>query len=185
MNRFIMMGIAATTVILIGVIVFYIQMQMAKEQMKNCTGDSEKWMERMYVENNIYESVRNNDCVFVIPTVSKETTLLVCYYSSLSCGTCVNFAMSKIDEYFLDSEQNPQIVFIASDFNERTNVKRQNTIRLSSRNIEMPINESAVVCYFILQNNIVSHFFIPEKEFDNYTNVYLTEVRKKFFREEN
>lgn len=150
MNRFIMMGIAATTVILIGVIVFYIQMQMAKEQMKNCTGDSEKWMERM-----------------------------------LSCGTCVNFAMSKIDEYFLDSEQNPQIVFIASDFNERTNVKRQNTIRLSSRNIEMPINESAVVCYFILQNNIVSHFFIPEKEFDNYTNVYLTEVRKKFFREEN
>lgn len=145
-----MMGIAATTVILIGVIVFYIQMQMAKEQMKNCTGDSEKWMERM-----------------------------------LSCGTCVNSATSKIDEYFLDSEQNPQIVFIASDFNERTNVKRQNTIRLSSRNIEMPINESAVVCYFILQNNIVSHFFIPKKEFDNYTNVYLTEVRKKFFSEEN
>lgn len=172
--------ITISIIVLTSLIVIYYQMQVMGKQMSS-SDNSEKWMERMYMENNIYESIRNNDCVLIVPNVAKERPLLVCYYSCLSCGTCVNFAMNKIDEYFLDSESNPQIIFIASDFNEKTNFKRRNTMRLSSRNMEIPINESTAVCYFILQNDSVRHFFIPEKAFENYTDIYLKGIKKKFF----
>lgn len=181
MKRMFIICIAVSIIILLGLIGVCYQIQMVGKQMMSSSDDSEKWMERMYVENNIYESIRNNDCVFVVPNVSKERPLLVCYYSSLSCGTCVDFAMNKIDEYFLDSKLNPQIIFVASDFNEKTNFERQNTLRLNSRDIEMPISESTLTCYFILHNDTVSHFFIPEKTFENYTDMYLTEIKKKFF----
>lgn len=169
-----------STIILIGLMFICSQTkQIMVKQIQDATDDSKEWMERMYVENNIHESINNNGYTFMIPDISKEIPLLVCYYSALSCGTCVDFAINKIDEYFSDSIQNSHVLFIASDFNEKTKFKKKNTMRISSRDIELPINESATVCFFVLQNNIVEHFFIPEKTFADYTDVYLKRIKEK------
>lgn len=173
--------------ILIGILVmcavvcFQIQ-NVGKQVRDSGNNDSEIWMERMYVENNIYETIRNQNCSLLLPdNISGKDTILVCYYSALSCGTCVDFAMAKIEEYFPNSDEDSRILFIAYDFNEKVSFEKKNTIKLLSRKTELPINENTSVCYFVLTHGVVEYLFIPEKSYETYTDIYLTEIKNKLF----
>ncbi len=89
---------------------------------------------------------------------------MVCYYSSLSCKACVDFAISKVDEFFSDTEQQSHICYIACDFNEKFKLRKQNTIRWNQRSKGLAIDESNSICYFLIDKNKVNHIFIPEKK---------------------
>lgn len=150
--------------------------------LKQDNDSSEKWMEQMYIENNIYESIQNDNNRLDIADFSMKEPILVCYYSSLTCSSCVDYAISKIEEHFPDAKSNPRIYFIACDFNEKEVFKQSNTIKLHHRSHILPINESNSVCYFVLSNKTVLHTFVPESNFGSYTDTYLKEIRKRYFK---
>lgn len=158
---------------------FYI---LENSQLKQENSDSEKWLEQMYLENNIYEGIQNDNNQLDIASLSVEEPLLICYYSSLTCGSCVDYAISKIEEHFPDVKNNPRIYFIACNFNEKTVFQQPNTIRLNHRVHPLPIDNSSSVCYFVLSNKMVSHTFVPESNFGSYTDTYLKEIRKRYFK---
>ncbi len=152
-----------------------------EKQEKRLNDDSEIWMERMYIESNIFELIHNDNSIISIPQLNSKKELLVCYYSSLTCGACVNFAISKIDEFFPSPEEQSRIYFVACNFNEKAEFQKKNTIRWNKKIDGLAIEESNNVCYFIVQNNSISRVFIPEEKFENYTNTYLKEIKKKYF----
>ena len=149
-----------------------------KEEKEN----SEKWLERMYIENNIYEAIHNDQYSLNIPELQSDSPLLICYYSSMTCKACIDYAKSKIKEHISDTENSERIFFIACNFNEKVQFKETHTIKLNHRGHTLPIDESNSVCFFILWNNTVFHTFIPESKFGSYTDFYLKEIKKKYFK---
>lgn len=45
--------------------------------------------ERIYIEENMHEALLNNNRPVDIPEI-KDSIALICYYSSLSCTSCIN-----------------------------------------------------------------------------------------------
>lgn len=110
--------------------------------------DTQFMMERMYVEDNIRESVLNNNLSINLEAIS-DKPILVCCYSSQSCGGCVDFAIDKVKGKFVDFETNGQVLFLASGFNDKKNFKEKNTINAGRKKVGLEIDNSMYVCYFI------------------------------------
>lgn len=135
----------------------------------------------MYVENNLYEAIRSDGYSLAIPGIEKqEKPLLICYFSSMSCGGCVSYAISKLEEVFPDMDNSP-VYFVACNYNQKTRFNQKNTILWNRRKDVLSVDETNSVCYFILLDGIVHHLFIPEKKYKNYTDIYLSEIRKRYF----
>lgn len=140
-----------------------------------------KWLERMYVENNLYESLHNDRQILDIPELQFDSPVFVCYYSAMTCQSCVDYAKSKVTEHLLNDNDGLRVFFIASGFNDKVRFNERNTIRWNRKGHILPIGESNSVCYFVLWNKTVFHTFIPESKFGNYTDIYLKEIKKRYF----
>lgn len=79
----------------------------------------ENFMESMYIQDNIATSISNNGFSTTLQTLQFDKPKLICYYSSQSCGGCVEFATQKMKEFFPDMDTNPNVPFVASGFNEK------------------------------------------------------------------
>lgn len=164
----------------ISLITWY-SLSLLKESISNDTAD-EQFMESLYIQDNILLSISNDGSLTNLEELQFESPKLICYYSSQSCGACVTFATKKIKEFFPDMDTNPDILFIASGFNEKAELKHKKLLNLGMRKMGLELEKSMSVCYFILKDGRVEHLFIPEKNYFEYTDLYLKEIQKKYFR---
>ena len=137
-------------------------------------------IERMYIEDNIYEASMNNGLELDLPWIHLDT-VFVCYYSAQSCGICVEYALNKIKESFEPTDMGQCVWFLTSDFNPKMKFSEEGTINLGKKKSGLKIEGSMYVCYFLLINGKVQHLFIPEKKFPNYTDIYLKTMKKRYF----
>lgn len=147
--------------------------------LKSTSYEDEKFMEEMYIQDNIGESVLNNGTQISVKNLSLGIPKLICYYSSQSCGACVDFAIKKIEEFFPNSDSD--VLFIAANFNDKMKFRNKNTLNIGTEKLGMELDTSMYVCYFVLLNGRVEHLFIPEKNYSGFTDQYLGLVKKKYF----
>lgn len=170
--------LSISAVILVLVVLFITRDDKVNDNQKDIT---RFLMERMYLEDNVRESILNNNLRINLQMVPSDIPILMCCYSSQSCGGCVDFAIDKIKEEFVDFETNTQILFLASGFNEKRGFRERNTVNVGQEKLGLEIDNSMYVCYFILHKGQVTHLFIPEKNYSNYTDIYLKEIKKRYF----
>lgn len=172
--------------VLIGVGMIYlriIDMQTAGVKEEELLGRIS--MERMYIKDNITEAVMSDGIVVDSLDVCSDRPMLVCYYSSQSCGSCVNYAIEQIDEFFPDSKYGKEspVLFLVSGFDEKALFKEKNTINIGKRKLGLGIDEAMFVCYFVLNKGIAYHLFIPSKEYPEYTTTYFENVKRRYFKD--
>lgn len=140
-----------------------------------------RFMESMYIQDNILSSIKSNGQMTDLNELLFESPKLICYYSSQTCEGCVSFATQKIKEFFPDTDADPNILFVAANFDEKIKLQHKNLLKLGKHKTGTYLDISMHVCYFILQNGKIEHLFIPERNYSEYTDLYLKEIRKKYF----
>lgn len=180
-NKILKTGEFVIVVLTFMVVVLILFFLLSNRTEQDTSNESHLLMERMYMEDNVRESILNNDLSVQLQTVNSDVPILICSFSSQSCGGCVDFATNKIKESFPDFGKNNQILFLASGFNKKKHFDEKKIMNLGAEKLGLEIDNSLYVCYFILFKGKVSHLFIPEKSFSNYTDIYLDEIKKRYF----
>lgn len=135
--------------------------------------------ERLYMEENLYEAMTNNDISLEIPEIESDSIALICCYSSMSCSSCVNFAKIKLEDFASQNTQHP-VRFFAIGFNEKQQIG-ESIIKWPNRKLKVPMAETLQVFYFLWQNGRMTNCFIPNENYANYTDIYLSGIRKRYF----
>lgn len=133
--------------------------------------------ERIYIEENMHEALLNNNRPVDIPEIN-DSIALICYYSSLSCTSCINYAQNKLNEYFAGKSY--PIYYIEVGFNENK-TKKEGVISWMRDKINLPITESLHVFYFLWKGGHLTNVFIPNESYENYTDVYLSGIQGQYF----
>jgi hypothetical protein len=149
---------------------------------------SEKFAFELYVKQNIVEDVINNNFYIdifdkkEIFSVQSNKPILVYRHSAFNCDVCVNFGNSKIEEHFPDFKKNSDLLFVISDYPPEHYSSHINALDLKKNKLGLPIENANQPFYFVLINNCIRHIFIPDKSFPSYTDIYLQEVKKRYFK---
>lgn len=146
---------------------------------KHKVEEDSQGFERAYMEENLYEAAINNGLPLEIPEIKSDSVALICYYSSLSCSSCVNFAKSKLEDFASQNTRYP-VCFIAAGFDEKQQIGT-NIIKWPDRKMKIPLAETLQVFYFLWQNGHITNCFIPNENHANYTDIYLSGIRKRYF----
>jgi len=148
---------------------------------------SDKFMFEMYTKQNCVEEIVNSYLhlnlseQIVSFSVQHDTPIFVYRYSAFNCDVCVKFGNTKIEEYFSDKKNSQQLLYIISDFQSNNNIQNAKVIDIKKNNLGLPVENSNQPFYFVLINNCIRHVFIPDKSFPDYTDLYLREIKKRYF----
>ncbi|MDD3323185.1 MAG: hypothetical protein PHS59_17265 [Paludibacter sp.] len=146
----------------------------------------------LYTNQIITESIRNNSVKISIEDnkeilnklqmySSVNKPVLILTFSAFSCKSCVDFSRKKVHEHFDNFILNNRAVFIVSNF-ENYNVLRNESVTIMKfDNLGIPLEETNQPFFFILHNGVAQNIFVPDKEFPIFTDIYLNELRKKYF----
>lgn len=145
------------------------------------SSDDERFMESMYIHDNILSSIRINNQTVDLEDLKFKSPKLICFYSAQTCESCVQFATKKIKEYFSDIDTNSNVLFVAFNYSDKIKLKQKNVLKLGKRRTGTDLDDLMHVCYFIIQNGEIEHFFIPEKNYPDFTDLYLKEIQRKYF----
>jgi len=129
---------------------------------------AEQTMENHYFLD-VVKSGMDNDGIFFPLEGLKKDTVIVCYYSSMSCTSCVMFAKEK-----MRSVVGNECVFIV--YNAVKDRVREGEIAAETS----PISKVDQVAYFVIENGVVKNYFIPEKKYPDFTDMYLLWVKEKY-----
>lgn len=154
------------------------------EQMK-----SEKFVFELYMKQLIQESIIsncnfiNNNSIELLNQSQINEPTLVYRYSALGCNECIEYGNKKLEAYFKNYKNNKSILFVISDYVPKFNneIQYTNYLDLQKNKLDIPIEDSNIPFYCILYNNCVSHIFIPDKNYPEYTDLYLQEIKRRFF----
>ncbi|MDD4781811.1 MAG: hypothetical protein PHT02_14575 [Tissierellia bacterium] len=147
---------------------------------------SEKLLSNFYIKQTIQESVINDNLYIDIlekdafAHYNKDKPLLVFRYSALNCNECVEFGFKKIEEFFDDYKKNSNLLFVLSDHISEKETQNNN-INLKKEKLGLPFENSNQPFYFLLFDNQVRHVFIPDKNYPEYTDTYLSEIKRRYF----
>lgn len=141
-----------------------------------------------YLQENLFESIVNNNSfihenVTNIINYSIDTQIkpvLICRFSSLSCKSCVNFIEKKIKQHFTNIDSEP-ILFIEFEGGKESYLNGIRCINIESNKIGLSIEETNLPFLFLLIDNKVQHFFLPDINFPEYTDLYLQNIKKRYF----
>jgi len=136
-------------------------------------------MNESYSNNNIYI---NEEMVNRIHSNTNDSKITLIYrYSALSCNTCVEFGKQKLNEYFGNYGKNKYIKEISSGFPSTIKKNNDNIIELGKNKLGIPLEKSNIPFFCILKENQIIHVFIPESKFYVYTDIYLDNIKKRYF----
>jgi hypothetical protein len=181
-----LLSILVVSLVILGTL--FIEKKEKQLSTNESNSESEKLELNLYIKQNIYESVINNNTMIDLsgqPWKSKENIpsdkpILVFRYSALSCNVCIEFGYNKLKEYFTDYKDNNHLLVIVSDYPAQYKVDL-NFIHLNKGKLNLPVEDSNQPFYFVLVDNRVQNIFIPEKNYAEYTDVYLRMVKSKYF----
>ena len=109
---------------------------------------------------------------------------LICYYSSQSCDACLNYAKKCIKENFSKSEEASAILYLASDYSINEKFKEGNTINIGRKKLGISLDNTSLVCFFVIVDNKIEHLFIPDRNYGKYTDTYLKQIKERYFTPE-
>lgn len=141
--------------------------------------ENENFIEEMYIQDNIAVSILCNNVSIKLDEFKSERTRFICHYSSQSCAACVNYAKQCIKDIF--REQSSDIVYLVSDYALNEKFKDKNTINIGRKKLGVPLDDANLVYYFIIVDNRIEHVFIPDKNYPNYTESYLKQIKQRYF----
>lgn len=150
---------------------------------------SEKLSLELYTNQFIVESVLNNnttlkDGIKIIELKSVVESCkpkLVYRYSALNCTACIDFGTTKLENYFKDYNSNSDVVVVVSDFPSNYKARSVNFFNIEKSMLGLSIERANLPFYFLLCGNNIRHVFIPDKNFPEYTDAYLKEIKKRYF----
>ncbi len=148
----------------------------------------------IYIHQHLYEAVQNDNTAIVLPGTenamypsiknlvdsSHKKPVLVCRFSSLACQICIDHMITIMEEHFKDYDTNPQIRFVASDYNPQMRLPVNNAMNIQKERLGLPAESSSLPFLFVLIDGEANHLFIPDKEFPEYTETYLKEIKKRY-----
>lgn len=141
-----------------------------------------------YFQENLGESVIYNDTQIreaalkkiMNATEGRTDPILICWFSSHSCSSCVEYNESKLKEH-LEGTDRHSIIFIESGGKKISEPSIGRHIIISKNDLSLPIENSNIPFFFILYENRIQHLFIPELTFPEYTDIYLRNIKKRYF----
>ena len=142
--------------------------------------ENEHFMERVYMQDNITASIIGNGFPVDIENCHFTSPKIICYYSAQSCAACINYAKEAIKKHFPDPQNDSTIVYLATNYPANYKFKEKNTINLGRKKLNLPIETVDRVFFFVIDDNRVEHIFMPERQFDEYTQLYLKQVYKRY-----
>jgi hypothetical protein len=143
----------------------------------------------LYIKQNIAEGVINNHLYLNLSDkkegffVERDKPILVYRYSAINCHPCVRFGISKIEEHFAEYKNSSKVLHIISEFPSSNENPRTNVLDLQRSRLRLPVENTNQPYYFVLINNYVQHVFVPEENFPEQTDVYLREIKKRYFND--
>lgn len=105
------------------------------------------------------------------------------YYSAQSYAACINYTKKAILNYFPHSQNDSTVLFITRNFPANYKFKEKNTLNLATRKLNLPIEEVDKVFYFVVENNRIEHVFMPERQFDEYTQTYVKQIAERYVKQ--
>jgi len=146
----------------------------------------------LFTKQSIYEAVINNnkDLKFSEKLIfnhkldkdfSVNRPVLVFRYSAYNCNVCTEFGIKKLEENFSDYKNNADLLFILSDFPLDNKIEYSNFIDLNKERLGIPLENANLPFFFMLIGGHVQHVFIPDSNLPEYTDIYLKEVKKRYF----
>lgn len=113
--------------------------------------------------------------------ISKDKPVLIFRYSALNCDACIEYGKQKLKEHFDNYEENPFIKRVVSNYPSISEDNKENLIDLKKKNMGLLLENSNLPFFCILKGNQIIHVFIPDKGFPKYTDLYLKEIKSRYF----
>lgn len=139
------------------------------------------FMEEMYIQDNIALATSCNGLPFNLNNLNTDSPKVICYYSAQSCGRCINYAKTRLKEVFPNANKDSTVLYIVTNYRENEKFKEKNTINIGRKKMDLLLDDANLVCYFVAYKGKVENLFIPEKNYEKYTNTYLEEIQKRYF----
>jgi hypothetical protein len=160
--------------------------------------DDEQTLEKGYL-TEIYKSTitnesleLNNPVIYMGNDTANQMNLfdlvrgkcLVFRFSGEACNICIDFVMNKLKSTFTDFTGNSRILLIGSNINDRVKEKYygKQIISFYSEDLGLPFEEYTPPFLFIIdRDRITKMFFIPEKTMPELTDLYLKNIKERYF----
>lgn len=166
---FLILAVSATTLYL-----FYFSVNKNDDENK-------RFMEEMYIQDNITLATSCNGLPFNLKNLNTDSPRVICYYSAQSCGKCINYAKTRLKDVFPNANKDSTVLYIVTNYREKETFKEKNTINIGRKKLDLLVDDANLVCYFVAYKGIVENLFIPEKNYEKYTNTYLEQIQKRYF----
>ncbi|GAB6008825.1 hypothetical protein [Dysgonomonas reticulitermitis] len=126
----------------------------------------------------ILTDLKNNP--IKIDSLFLNGTYLVLFFSSEHCGDCVNYSLTQLRNFLLNTETNKILIF-ASKYRLRDlfvfarSHQFDDKIFYNIESLNIPIEQIHKPFMFLINKNLrPTHFFIPKKEIPDQTDNYLS-----------
>lgn len=162
--------------IITSLILYLVSAEKSKSDWEN-----EHFMEEVYIQDNIAASILCNNKLVGVEELKQNQPRLVCFYSSQSCGACLNFAKGRINEIFTKSEKASGVIYVASNYSKGETFREKNTINIGKEKLGISLDDTSLVCFFVIVDNKIEHLFIPDRSYEKYTDTYLKQIKAKYF----
>lgn len=132
----------------------------------------------------LYSEIMNDDTGKNLSEFVSNKPLLLYRYVDINCSTCFGMEIRTLQDEFVDTSKFVNILYsykMDFDFNVfiRINQICFPWYRIDSDAFEWKIEEYASSYYFVLYPSMkVSHFFVPDKNFPEYSKQYFQDVKK-------
>jgi hypothetical protein len=153
----------------------------------------------VYYFNELYKATitnesleLNNPLIYIGNDTTKKMSLfdivsgkcLVFRFSGEACNVCIDFVINKLKNKFSDFAENDRILLIGSNINNRVKEKYygKRIITFCSENLNLPFEEYNTPFLFIIdRDRICKMMFVPEKGLPEFTDMYLINIKDRYF----
>ena len=147
--------------------------------------ENEHFIEEVYMQDNIAASVLCDNSSIAIEELKMDGPRFVCYYSSQSCAACLNYAKGRIKDIFSKIEEASDVLYLACDYSANEEFKESNTINIGRKKLGISLDNTSLVCFFVIVDNKIEHLFIPDRNYGKYTDTYLKQIKERYFKTED
>lgn len=110
-----------------------------------------------------------------------NTPVLVVRYSAFNCNSCIDFCLSKLEQFFPNFNNDKHLMFIYSNYPKNYKTDFLQTLNLEKENLGLYTEDANLPFLFVLHKGIVNHVFVPDGKYPEHYDLYLKEIIKKYF----
>jgi hypothetical protein len=185
--NFLLLGLIITFCILI-----YIKMHKYPNEVINKISNGTEIMDAdLYSKQLLYLSIKDNNCKLDYSKLKNNPTeiigstfqspVLILRYSAFNCNSCIDFCLSKLEQYFPNYKNDKHLMFIYSNYPKNYKTDFLQTLNLEKENLGLYTEDANLPFLFVLHKGIVNHVFVPDGKYPEHYDLYLKEIIKKYF----